>query len=165
MNYELELENISKSFGSTKANRNINLKVMPEEIHAIVGENGAGKTTLMNILYGVIKPDSGRILLRGKPINIRNPHDAISMGIGMIHQHFMLVPSLTVAENIVLGMPPKGKFIWRQSDLEDEIKELLDEIGLPLPLSAKVRDLSVGLMQRVEIGQGSIPRCSHHYYG
>ena len=149
--YELELKNICKSFGTLKANHNIQLQVKKGEVHAIVGENGAGKTTLMNILYGLYQPDEGEIYFRGERVHFSSPSDAIQKGIGMVHQHFMLSQSLTVAENIALGKPPKGKVIWKQADLEEIIRPILDSMHLKIDLDAKVSDISVGQMQRVEI--------------
>ena len=102
----LELRNITKRFGAVVANDNINIVVKPGTIHAIVGENGAGKSTAMRIAYGFYTPDSGEIVVDGKPREIKSPHDAIALGIGMVHQHFMLVEPMTVAENIVLGSEP-----------------------------------------------------------
>ena len=99
----VELRGITKTFGALVANDHINLKVNDREIHAILGENGAGKSTLMNILYGLIAPDSGEIYVDGKPVTVHEPSDALNAGIGMVHQHFMLIPVFTVAENIVLG--------------------------------------------------------------
>lgn len=149
--YLLELRDICKRFDSVIANDHVDLKVHRGEVHAIVGENGAGKTTLMNILYGVLQPDSGEILVDGEPINLANSQDAIRLGIGMIHQHFMLVPSMTVAENIALGYPPKGKRLWNPRDLEEVIEPLMNEINMRVDFDAKVSDITVGQMQRVEI--------------
>lgn len=151
MTYELELKNITKRFGPVVANHNVNLQVAPGEVHALVGENGAGKSTLMNILYGLLQPDEGEIFLRGQQLRLRSPLDAIEKGIGMVHQHFMLAPSMTVAENIAVGNPPKGKRIWRNADLASELQSLQDLFELSVPLESKVQDLSVGQMQRVEI--------------
>lgn len=149
--YELELKNICKNFGSLKANHNVQLQVKKGEVHAIVGENGAGKTTLMNILYGLYQPDDGEIYFRGERVRFSSPSDAIRKGIGMVHQHFMLSPSLTVAENIALGRPPKGKLLWKQADLEEKIRPILESTHLEIDLDSKVSDISVGQMQRVEI--------------
>src|SRR5512140_3188485 len=102
----LELRNITKSFPGVLANDHINLTLQQGEIHALLGENGAGKTTLMNILYGLYKPDEGEIIVRGKKADIQSPNDAIELGIGMVHQHFMLVPVMTVTENVMLGVEP-----------------------------------------------------------
>ena len=104
----LELRNITKTFGKVKANDEVSLKVEKGTIHAIVGENGAGKSTIMRIAYGFYRADSGEIVIDGKPVEIRNPHDAIGHGIGMVHQHFMLVNTMTVAENIILGAESGG---------------------------------------------------------
>ncbi|HET7637728.1 MAG TPA: ATP-binding cassette domain-containing protein, partial [Ktedonobacteraceae bacterium] len=104
--YAVEMRNISKAWPGVVANDHVNLTVRKGEIHALVGENGAGKTTLMNILYGLIHPDSGEILINGQPAHISGPRDAIRLKIGMVHQHFMLIPPLTIAENIVLGHEP-----------------------------------------------------------
>ena len=106
----LELRGITKTFGSFTANDSINLKVETGQIHAILGENGAGKSTLMNIVYGLLKADSGEILVDGKTVDISNPSDALNVGIGMVHQHFMLIPVFTVAENIMLGHEKSSKF-------------------------------------------------------
>src|SRR5512144_2517875 len=100
----LELRNITKAFPGTLANDHVSLELRPGEIHALLGENGAGKSTLMNIVYGLVRPDEGEIVVNGTPVTIDRPHDAIGLGIGMVHQHFMLVPIFTVAENVVLGV-------------------------------------------------------------
>jgi simple sugar transport system ATP-binding protein len=145
----LRLENITKNFGSFIANDNINLSVSCGSIHALLGENGAGKTTLMNILCGLYQPDSGQIYLQDKPVQISSASDAIAQGIGMIHQHFMLVPQLSVTENIILGT----NFDWRL-DIKEKaqaIAQLAQSYGLELNPLAKVGDLPVGVQQRVEI--------------
>lgn len=149
--YELELHNITKRFSKTLANDNVTFRVKKGEVHALIGENGAGKSTLMNILYGLIKPDTGTITLRGKKLTLNSPKDAIANGIGMVHQHFMLSPSLTVAENIVLGHPPTKSNIWRQSKLEEKLKAVEENFNFDVPLNAVTGSLTVGLMQRVEI--------------
>jgi general nucleoside transport system ATP-binding protein len=120
------MQGISKYFSSTEvlANDNVDLSVKKGEIHAIVGENGAGKSTLMNILYGLIKADSGTILINGEEVEINHPDDAIGLGIGMVHQHFKLVPSFTVAQNIMLGMEP-NKYGWLTQKKENELVESL----------------------------------------
>ncbi len=149
----VELVGISKYFPSTEvqANDNVHFSVKDGEIHALVGENGAGKSTLMNILYGLIKPDSGKIFIHGKEAHIHHPDDAIRLGIGMVHQHFKLVPSFTVAQNIMLGMEP-NKFGWLKQRQENELVEsLAKRFGLPVDPRAKVGDLPVGMQQRVEI--------------
>ncbi|MDO4543837.1 MAG: ABC transporter ATP-binding protein [Clostridia bacterium] len=149
--YVLEMQNIVKRFGKTLANDNVSLRVKQGEVHALIGENGAGKSTLMNILYGLIKPDSGSIVLQGKPLSLSSSKEAIKNGIGMVHQHFMLAPSLTVAENIVLGHPPTRSNIWKPSKLKKRLDELQSEFNFDVPLNAVTGGLTVGLMQRVEI--------------
>lgn len=146
----LEMKDIVKDFGALRANDHVNLKVEEGDIHALLGENGAGKSTLMNILYGLYHPTSGTILFRGKPVRLNSPHDAINLGIGMVHQHFMLVPALTVVENIILGMPRR----WGLVDLKtaaQEIQEVARSYGYDVDPFAKVWQLSVGEQQRVEI--------------
>ena len=147
----LELKGISKSFGNLQANNQINLKVGKGEIHAILGENGAGKSTLMNIVYGLLQPDSGEILVDEKLVKILEPADAIKYGIGMVHQHFMLIPVFTVAENIALGRE-KSKFgIMSFAEMKTKIKKLSDEFKFDLDPDAVIEDLPVGVQQRVEI--------------
>ena len=147
----LELKGISKSFGSLQANNQIDLKVGRGEIHAILGENGAGKSTLMNIVYGLLQPDSGEILVDEKSVKILEPADAIKYGIGMVHQHFMLIPVFTVAENIALGRE-KSKFgIMSFAEMKTKIKTLSDEFKFDLDPDAVIEDLPVGVQQRVEI--------------
>ena len=153
----LEVRGITKRFPGVVANDNISFTLKQGEVHAFLGENGAGKSTLMNILYGLYLPDEGEILLDGKPVRFSGPTDAIARGIGMVHQHFMLVPTLTVAENIILGneLTRGGKAGkgWRL-DLKtagQRIKELSQQYGLALDPDVMVGDLTVGLQQRVEI--------------
>ncbi|MBG0771470.1 MAG: ATP-binding cassette domain-containing protein, partial [Anaerolineaceae bacterium] len=149
----VELLGISKYFPSTEvqANDDVHFSVTQGEIHALVGENGAGKTTLMNILYGLIKADAGEILIQEELAHINHPDDAIRLGIGMVHQHFKLVPSFTVAQNIMLGMEP-NKFGWlRQRDEIEQVEALSRKFGLPVDPRAKVSELPVGMQQRVEI--------------
>jgi len=147
----LELKGISKSFGNLQANNQIDLKVGKGEIHAILGENGAGKSTLMNIVYGLLQPDSGEILVDEKLVKILEPADAIRYGIGMVHQHFMLIPVFTVAENIALGRE-KSKFgIMSFAEMKTKIKKLSDEFKFDLDPDAVIEDLPVGVQQRVEI--------------
>jgi len=147
----LRLECITKEYPLVRANDCISFDVRWGEVHAVVGENGAGKTTLMKIVYGMVRPDGGRIYVDGRPAEIRSPADAIRLGIGMVHQHFMLVDVFTVLENIVLGHEPrKGGAI----DLEAarrSVQALLREVGFDLDLDARVEELPVGLQQRVEI--------------
>lgn len=145
----LRLENISKSFGNFPANDNISISITKGSIHAILGENGAGKTTLMNILSGLYQPDSGQIYLEDKPIEISSASAAINYGIGMIHQHFMLVPKLTVTENIILGN--SNNFHLNLSAKSAEIKAMAKAYNLEIPAHVKVEDLPIGIQQRVEI--------------
>ncbi|CAB4576875.1 unannotated protein [freshwater metagenome] len=147
----LELKGISKSFGNLQANNQIDLKVGKGEIHAILGENGAGKSTLMNIVYGLLQPDSGEILVDEKLVKIFEPADAIKYGIGMVHQHFMLIPVFTVAENIALGRE-KSKFgIMSFAEIKTKIKKLSDEFKFDIDPDAIIEDLPVGVQQRIEI--------------
>lgn len=148
----LSMENITKIYSNGfVANQDVNFSVHEGEIHALVGENGAGKTTLMKVLFGSERPEKGRILLRGKEIQIENPTKAIQYGIGMVHQHFMLVPSLTVADNMVIGIEPKKKGLYSVQDAVRLTKEAAEKYNLKVDPSAKIRDLSVGLKQKVEI--------------
>jgi ABC-type uncharacterized transport system ATPase subunit len=147
----LELRGITKRFGAVVANDNLHITVAPGTIHAIVGENGAGKSTAMRIAYGFYTPDSGEILVDGRPAAIRSPHDAIALGIGMVHQHFMLVPPMTVAENIVLGAEPGGAMSLDVRRASSDIRRLSEEFKLAVDPDARVEDLSVGQQQRVEL--------------
>src|SRR5437868_11478943 len=148
----LEMRNITKRYPGVVANNGINLKVRPGEIHALLGENGAGKTTLMNVLYGLATPDEGEILLDGKPVTITGPSDAIDRGISMVHQHFMLVPVLTVAENILLGEETMaGPVFLDRREAHRRIVELGRRFGFEIDPDARVGSPSVGWQQRVEI--------------
>ncbi|MBS4208210.1 ABC transporter ATP-binding protein [Bacillus sp. FJAT-50079] len=147
----VEMLNITKQFPGVLANDNVSLIVKEQEIHGFLGENGAGKSTLMNILYGLQKPDSGKILLYGKEVSIDSPLSALSMGIGMVHQHFMLVPSLTVLENIILGSAPKKNLLIDKAIAIKKIKTIIEKYNLHVDLDAKVYQLSVGQRQRIEI--------------
>jgi general nucleoside transport system ATP-binding protein len=147
----LQLKNITKTFGSVVANDNVSFKVEKGTIHAIVGENGAGKSTIMRIAYGFYKADSGEIFVDGNKVDIRNPHDAIALGIGMVHQHFMLVDTMTVAENIVLGAETGTAASLDLEKANRNIKKLSDELKLNIDPTAYVEDLSVGQQQRVEL--------------
>jgi simple sugar transport system ATP-binding protein len=148
----IEMRNITKAWPGVVANDSVNLAVHKGEIHALVGENGAGKTTLMNILYGLIHPDSGEILVNGQPAHITGPRDAIRLGIGMVHQHFMLIPPLTVAENIVLGHEPGSvASMYEVKKARELILQLSKQYGLPIDPDVRIEKLSVGLQQRVEI--------------
>src|SRR6266568_4477709 len=147
----IELRNITKRFGAVLANDAVTIKVQPGTIHAIVGENGAGKSTAMRIAYGFYTADSGEILINGEVREIHNPHDAIALGIGMVHQHFMLVEPMTVAENIVLGAEPGSIASLDLSGAEKEIRALSGEFHLAIDPRATVENLSVGQQQRVEL--------------
>jgi len=147
----VEMRGITKRFPGVVANDHVNFDVRAGEIHALLGENGAGKTTLMNILYGLYQPDEGEIYIRGKKVSIKSPKGAIDFGIGMVHQHFMLVPPLSVTENIILGLKsPKGQFLDLEG-AEKKITEFSQRYGLTVDPKAKIWQLSVGEQQRVEI--------------
>src|SRR2546423_6068569 len=147
----LELRDITKRYGGLLANDHINIKVEPGTIHAIVGENGSGKSTAMRIAYGFYTADSGEIIVDGEPRNIQTPHDAIALGIGMVHQHFMLVDTMSVAENIVLGAEPGSAASIDLRKAAKEIRALSDEFRLSVDPNALIHDLSVGQQQRVEL--------------
>ncbi len=148
----LQLVNISKTFpGGVRANEKVSLTVDRGVIHCLLGENGAGKTTLMNILYGLYRADEGEIYLDGKLVNITSPREAIGHHIGMVHQHFMLVPTLTVAENVILGMRPLTAMLTDMKAVEEDIAQVAKRFGMRIQPSALVNDLSVGEQQRVEI--------------
>ena len=147
----LEMEAITKRFPGVIANDRVDFDVRPGEVHTLLGENGAGKSTLMNILYGLYQTDEGEIRLRGKPVTIRSPSDAIEHGIGMIHQHFMLVPTLTVAENVALGLPSARRLLQDLAPVQDRIRELSEQYGLQIDPEAYIWQLAVGERQRVEI--------------
>ena len=148
----LEMRGITKRYPGVVANDGIDLEVRPGEIHALLGENGAGKSTLMNVLYGLAKPDEGQILLDGEVIEIEDPTDAIARGISMVHQHFMLVPVLTVAENVLLGKEVmRDRVFLDRNAARQRIRELGQRFGFELDPDEKVGDLSVGWQQRVEI--------------
>ncbi|MBL8125785.1 MAG: ABC transporter ATP-binding protein [Pyrinomonadaceae bacterium] len=147
----LELKNIKKAFGDCVANEDVSLTVHKGTIHAIVGENGAGKSTAMKVVYGFYNPDQGEIIFDGKPVTIRNPHDAIALGIGMVHQHFMLVDNMSVAENIILGAETGSAANLDLDRANAEIKKLSDDLKLNIDPHALIEDLSVGQQQRVEL--------------
>lgn len=151
MDYVIEMLNIRKEFPGIVANDNITLQVKKGEIHALLGENGAGKSTLMNVLFGIYQPDAGKIRVNGKDVNITDPNVANELGIGMVHQHFMLVDTFTVTENIILGNEPKKGVKIDISKAEKEVQEISDRYGLKVDAKALVRDISVGMQQRVEI--------------
>jgi len=143
---------IDKSFGAIQANRGASLEVMPGEIHALVGENGAGKSTLMRVLGGLMKPDAGKVEVNGRDVTGWSTNDAIAAGIGIVHQHFMLVPTLTVAENLVLGCEPKTRgLVLDYQHAAQDVRKLSSETGLAIEPERLISDLSVGEAQRVEI--------------
>ena len=155
--FAVEMRNICKSWPGVVANDQVHLTVRKGEIHALVGENGAGKSTLMNTLYGLVHPDSGEIFINGKHANIGGPRDAISLGIGMVHQHFMLIPPLTVAENIVLGKEPGGlSAAYNPGKARVEILALSKQYGLPIDPNARV---APGAIVRNACGRAVVDCC------
>ena len=148
----IRMEGIEKAFGDCVALRGASLDVQPGEIHALVGENGAGKSTLMKVLGGLIKPDAGQVEVNGRRVTGWSTSDAIASGIGIVHQHFMLVPTLSVAENLVLGCEPKTRgVVLDYNRAADDVRKLSSETGLVIAPERLVSDLSVGEAQRVEI--------------
>jgi ABC-type uncharacterized transport system ATPase subunit len=154
----LELRGVTKRYGVLVANDEIDLTVEPGQIHALLGENGAGKTTLMNVLYGLTQPDEGEILADGKPVTLRSPKDAIRAGFGMVHQHFMLVPVFTVAENVTLGAERTRRLgflsllsLLDRRAMRTEVRDLSERYGLRVDPDARIEELPVGVQQRVEI--------------
>jgi len=147
----IEMRGITKSFGETVANHGIDFTVGTGEIHVLLGENGAGKTTLMNILFGHVRPDDGAILVNGEQVEITAPNDAIAHGIGMVHQHFSLVPSFTVAENVMLGVNSATDLSFSGEAIEKGVSQRAAELHMPIQPDATVQDLPVDLQQRVEI--------------
>jgi len=149
---KLELRGITKRFGSLVANSDVSLTVMPGEIHCLLGENGAGKSTLMNVLYGLYQAEAGEILLDDKVVKFAGPGDAMAAGIGMVHQHFMLIPVFSVAENVILGHEPtKFAGVLDMATARAKVREISDQFGFDLDPDAIVGDLPVGVQQRVEI--------------
>ena len=149
--YVIEMREITKKFGDFVANDKINLQLRKGEIHALLGENGAGKSTLMNMLAGLLEPTSGDIVVNGNTVNLDSPSKAASLGIGMVHQHFMLVEAFTVAENIILGSETTKHGILDLKKAGQDILELSKKYGLAVDPNAKVEDISVCAQQRVEI--------------
>jgi simple sugar transport system ATP-binding protein len=151
MEYVIEMLGIRKEFPGIVANDNITLQLKQGEIHALLGENGAGKSTLMNVLFGLYQPEQGEIRVRGKAVKITNPNIANDLGIGMVHQHFMLVDKFTVTENIILGKETKSGLKIDLKKAEQEVREISERYGLAVDPQAKIADISVGMQQRVEI--------------
>ncbi|KXT76632.1 ABC transporter ATP-binding protein [Streptococcus sp. DD12] len=149
--FVIEMRDITKKFGDFTANDQINLDVLPGEIHALLGENGAGKSTLMNMLSGLLEPTSGEIFVNGQAVAIDSPSKAAKLGIGMVHQHFMLVEAFTVAENIILGSEKTKRGVLNLKEATAEIQALSEKYGLAVDPAAKIADISVGAQQRVEI--------------
>jgi general nucleoside transport system ATP-binding protein len=147
----LELRGITKRFGPVVANDGIDFDLRPGEVHALLGENGAGKSTLMSILYGLYSPDEGEVRVNGEPVQVTSPSRAIELGIGMVHQHFMLVPVMTVTENIVLGEEPTRGALLDVREGARKVKELSDRYGLAVDPDSVIEQVSVGMQQRVEI--------------
>lgn len=151
LDYVIEMLGIRKEFGNFVANNNITLQLKQGEIHALLGENGAGKSTLMNVLFGLYQPEGGEIRVRGKAVKITNPNIANDLGIGMVHQHFMLVENFTVTENIILGTEPTKMGIVNIKDAAKKVQALSEKYGLDVDPNAKIEDITVGMQQRVEI--------------
>jgi general nucleoside transport system ATP-binding protein len=147
----LELTGITKRFPGVVANDDVNFELRKGEVHALLGENGAGKSTLMNILYGLYHPDEGEIRLEGRRVRISSPREAIDLGIGMVHQHFMLIPVMTVAENIVLATEPTAGPFLDLKEAKERVAEISRRYGLPVDPGARIESISVGQQQRVEI--------------
>jgi len=148
----LELRGITKRFPGTLANDHVDFDLRRGEVHALLGENGAGKSTLMNILYGLYSPDEGEVLINGEPVRIASPGDAIARGIGMVHQHFMLIPVMSVAENIVLAVEPRRDGVLLDyKSARNRVRDLASSFGFAIDPDAKIEDISVGQQQRVEI--------------
>jgi len=151
LEYVIEMLGIRKEFGDFVANNNITLQLKKGEIHALLGENGAGKSTLMNVLFGLYQPEGGEIRVRGNAVKITNPNVANDLGIGMVHQHFMLVENFTVTENIILGSEPTKMGIVNIKDAAKKVQALSEKYGLDVDPYAKIEDITVGMQQRVEI--------------
>lgn len=147
----LRMENMTKKFGEVYANKDINLTIMEGEVHTLLGENGAGKSTLMNILIGLYHPSKGAIYLHGEKVKIDSPSKAVKLGIGMVHQHFMLIEAMTVFENIILGITKDKSIFIKQDVIKKEIMALADKYGLDIEINKEITEISVGAQQRVEI--------------
>lgn len=151
MDYVVEMLNIRKEFPGIVANDNVTIQLKQGEIHALLGENGAGKSTLMNVLFGLYQPEKGEIRVKGEKVRITDPNVANQLGIGMVHQHFMLIDTFTVTQNIILGSEPTSIGAINLKKAEKDVQELSDRYGLRVDAKAKIRDISVGMQQRVEI--------------
>src|SRR5579884_3705891 len=152
----LELRGLTKRYPGVVADDRVDFDLRRGEVHALLGENGAGKSTLMNILYGLTKPDEGEIVVRGKRVSFSSAKDAIEAGIGMVHQHFMLIPVMTVAQNIVLGVEPvRNGLLLDERGAERRVRELSQQFGLAVDPTALVSRITVGQQQRVEILKAS----------
>src|SRR5437773_127314 len=148
----LELRGITKQFPGVLANDHVDFDLRRGEVHALLGENGAGKSTLMNILYGLYQPDEGQILVKGEPVRFHSPKDAINRGIGMVHQHFMLIPVMTVAENIVLANEPtQAKVFFDRAAARQRVREIAEQFRFAIDPDARIENITVGQQQRVEI--------------
>ncbi|MCB9011533.1 MAG: ABC transporter ATP-binding protein [Actinobacteria bacterium] len=147
----LELTGITKRYPGVVASDNVRFDLRRGEVHALLGENGAGKSTLMNVLYGLTQPDEGEIRVRGQLVDIHSPNDAIALGIGMVHQHFMLIPVMTVAENIVLSVEPTAGMLYDRATASARVRAISERFGLAVDPDARVEDITVGMQQRVEI--------------
>lgn len=151
MQAAVEFQHISKRFGAVQANRDVSFSIAPGSIHGIIGENGAGKSTLMSILYGYYRADAGQLLINGTAQQIRNSQEAIALGIGMVHQHFMLVENMTVLDNVMLGSEGGFRLAANRKQVEASLREICQRYALDVDPLAKIQDLSVGIQQRVEI--------------
>ncbi|MCL2580633.1 MAG: ABC transporter ATP-binding protein [Oscillospiraceae bacterium] len=149
--YIIEMQNITKKFPGIVANDDVTLQLKKGEIHALLGENGAGKSTLMSVLFGLYKPEGGRILKNGQEVNITGPNDATALGIGMVHQHFKLVHNFTVLENIILGVETTHRGVLQMKDAREKVLSLSKQYGLGIDVGKEIQDITVGMQQRVEI--------------
>jgi ABC-type uncharacterized transport system ATPase subunit len=147
----LELQGITKKFPGVVANDQVDLKIFGGEVHALLGENGAGKSTLMKVVYGLYQKNAGEILVRNKPVNIHVPQDAMALGIGMVHQHFMLIPTFSVIENIILGLSSDQYPLLKLEEAMKNVQVLANDFGLNVPLTLKVGKCTVGQQQKIEI--------------
>src|SRR5438876_6610948 len=148
----LELRGITKRFPGVVANDQVDFDLLRGEVHALLGENGAGKSTLMNVVYGLYRADEGELVINGKPVVFHSPSDAIRAGIGMVHQHFMLIPVMTVAENIVLGHEPSEAGVFLDHSVADKrVRELAKTFNFAIDPDARIQNITVGQQQRVEI--------------